>query len=548
MPQPMPNPPFCLCHTGDGYSTDGKIMGRQVAGKSLLRGIARTWPDAAVNVICESRTALTALDAQMRTKGFRGQIRCSLPPDWDMAVESGCLYYPAPPDPDIAASRERIGPAAFSLIGITHSLSSKAALDRVSALLLPPFRPWDALICTSQAAHGLVTALLAEGREFWARTIGATRFNQPVLPVIPLGIDAPALAACQADRPAARAALGLAEDEVAILSAGRMAMHAKSNPAAFYMALERLAQSRPIVCIEAGIPANAAVPAVFAKARAALAPSVRFIAVDGAVEARYAAAWQAADIFVSLPDNIQETFGLTPLEAMARGLPVIVSDWDGYKDTVRHGIDGLRVPTFVPPADTGSRIQADYLAADHGYDMYVGRASLATVVAVDALHQALARLMADPALRRRMGAAGQQRAQQDYDWPCILARYADLAGQLRGLRQAAGSPAPLHPPSHQDPFHRFGPFATARLQADWRVTLAPDAAARLPLLQGLGVANYAFDDRHFSGPVAERLLRAVPVDGIGVQALLQDQGLVTPLGLSMIMWLWKFDLVRISPT
>lgn len=547
MQQTMPNPPFCLCHTGDGYSTDGKIMGRQVAGKSLLRGLARTWPDAAINVICESQAALAGLDAQMRDQGFRGQLRCGLLPNWDMAVESGCLYYPAPPAPDIAASRERIGPAAFSLIGVTHSLSSKAALDRVSALLLPPFRPWDALICTSQAAHGLVTALLAEGREFWARSLGATRFNQPVLPVIPLGIDAPSLAANQAGRPAARAALGLAEEEIAILSAGRLAMHAKSNPAALYMALERLAQSRPIVCIEAGIPANAGMPTVFARARAALAPSVRFIAVDGAVEARYAAAWQAADIFVSLPDNIQETFGLTPLEAMARGLPIIVSDWDGYKDTVRHGIDGLRIPTFVPPAGTGALIQADYLAADHGYDRYIGRASLATVVAVDALHQALARLVADPALRRQMGAAGQQRAQQDYDWPCILARYAELAAQLKDIRQAAGTPISFHPPSHQDPFHRFGAFATACLQADWRVTLAPDAEARLPLLQGLGVANYAFDDRHFAGPVAERLLSLVPAGGIDVQALLQDQGLATPLGLSMLMWLWKFDLVCINP-
>ena len=36
--------------------------------------------------------------------------------------------------------------------------------------------------------------------------------------------------------------------------------------------------------------------------------------------------WSAADIFISLSDNIQETFGLTPIEAMANGLPAIVSD------------------------------------------------------------------------------------------------------------------------------------------------------------------------------------------------------------------------------
>ena len=49
---------------------------------------------------------------------------------------------------------------------------------------------------------------------------------------------------------------------------------------------------------------------------------------------------------MSLSDNFQETFGLTPLEGMASGLPVIVSDWNGYKSTVRNNIDGFKIPTY----------------------------------------------------------------------------------------------------------------------------------------------------------------------------------------------------------
>jgi hypothetical protein len=49
-------------------------------------------------------------------------------------------------------------------------------------------------------------------------------------------------------------------------------------------------------------------------------------------------------------DNVQETFGLAPIEAMAAGLPVIVSDWDGMKDTVTPDV-GIRIPTEVPHAD-----------------------------------------------------------------------------------------------------------------------------------------------------------------------------------------------------
>ena len=55
----------------------------------------------------------------------------------------------------------------------------------------------------------------------------------------------------------------------------------------------------------------------------------------------------SSDIFISLSDNFQETFGITPLEGMASGLPVVVSDWDGYRDTVRDQIDGFTIPTIT---------------------------------------------------------------------------------------------------------------------------------------------------------------------------------------------------------
>ena len=42
--------------------------------------------------------------------------------------------------------------------------------------------------------------------------------------------------------------------------------------------------------------------------------------------------------------SIQDGFGLVVLEAMASGLPVIVSDHVGAKDCVREGVDGFIVP------------------------------------------------------------------------------------------------------------------------------------------------------------------------------------------------------------
>ena len=37
----------------------------------------------------------------------------------------------------------------------------------------------------------------------------------------------------------------------------------------------------------------------------------------------------------------RETFGLAPVATMAAGLPVVVSDWDGYRATVSDGVEGF---------------------------------------------------------------------------------------------------------------------------------------------------------------------------------------------------------------
>ena len=81
----------------------------------------------------------------------------------------------------------------------------------------------------------------------------------------------------------------------------------------------------------------------------------------------------AADIFLSLVDNHQETFGLSPVEAMAAGVPVVVSDWDGYRYTVQNGVEGFRIPTLAPShSSQGAELALQH---DHGlisYQDYVG--------------------------------------------------------------------------------------------------------------------------------------------------------------------------------
>ncbi len=89
-----------------------------------------------------------------------------------------------------------------------------------------------------------------------------------------------------------------------------------------------------------------------ATARATSAPASPRISWTPASRRCASPIWQAADIFTSLSDNIQETFGLTPIEAMAAGLPSVVTDWDGYQ---RHRAAWrARLPRPDPGAAAGA--------------------------------------------------------------------------------------------------------------------------------------------------------------------------------------------------
>ena len=130
-----------------------------------------------------------------------------------------------------------------------------------------------------------------------------------------------------------------------VLFMGRLSFHAKAHPLAMYQALQKAATAvaasgKKIVLVECGWHANEFIEKAYRDAALQACPDVEVITLDGRKAEDRETAWAGADVFCSLSDNIQETFGIVPIEAMAAGLPVLVSDWDGYKDTVRHGVDG----------------------------------------------------------------------------------------------------------------------------------------------------------------------------------------------------------------
>ncbi len=200
-------------------------------------------------------------------------------------------------------------------------------------------------------------------------------------------------------------------------------------------------------------------------------------------------------MFCSLSDNIQETFGIVPIEAMAAGLPVVVSDWDGYKDTVRDGVDGFRVPTVMPQAGFGGDLAYRHVLEMDTYDMYCGHTCSSVAVDVQATAKAFERLFTNPALRQQMRQAGRERARSVYDWKPIIEQYEQLWAELTRIRQAPHQ-ALAHPwPARLDPFHAFAAYPTqvltpeallVRVDAD-----VATATARIQAYRQLAMVEFA---------------------------------------------------------
>jgi glycosyltransferase involved in cell wall biosynthesis len=359
-------------------------------------------------------------------------------------------------------------------------------MDMIADFALAPLQDWDAVICTARTVRTMVEALMDEQAAYLKDRLGAQRIPRPQLPVIPLGVDCARFAADAAVRAAQRAALGVAEDDIAVLFVGRLSFHAKAHPYPMYLALERAAQQtgKRLHLIQAGWFANDFIENAFRDGARDFCPSVTAHFLDARKPDVRFAIWQAADIFSSLSDNIQETFGLTPIEAMAAGLPSVVTDWDGYRDTVQHGEHGFRVPTIAPPPGQGADLADGHAIGIDTYDRYCGYASQFVAVDINAAAEAYAALIRNAALRERMGEAARKVAQANFDWRHIIARYqelwADLAARRVASAESAPARGPIYWPARADPYAVFADYPTEALSASRRLEpggFATDLAA-----------------------------------------------------------------------
>lgn len=560
-----PSPARCaIRYHPDGFKADREqVKGRHSAGAGFLGGLIawgegeKHWCSAKPESLFRDFSGLVSdLDPQGR------EAVHVVPTDFGLMAEVGCLFLPGPALDEDAWIRRVVNERGYSLCGVTHTVASERAVASIGQYLTSPTQPWDALVCTSTSVRAVIERLLEGFQEFYASR-GARLVSPVQLPVIPLGVDSARYAAGDANagrRAALRERLGIAADDVAGLFFGRLSFHAKAHPTPMFMAMQRskarLPNARLHLLLTGQFP-NEGTERNFRGAMSRFCPDVVVHHLDGADPDISLASWSAADFFISLSDNIQESFGLTPIEAMASGLPVVASDYDGYRDTVTDGEAGFRVPSLAPSPGDGVDLAARYaLDVDH-YDRFIGNTSQSTAVDIEAATRAIGDLVASPDLRRRMGEAGRARARDVYDWRVVVLAYRRLWDELAERRRGEpGLGLGAGRPDYPDPFRVFAGHPTGLLADTSEISLAEtDVTATLEALR--------VDDMHV---FAERVMvpramadRAIEIlrsgprtvaalgDELGLPARRSQGGRNARARLSRtVAWFYKYGLIAVD--
>ena len=209
---------------------------------------------------------------------------------------------------------------------------------------------------------------------------------------------------------------------------------------------------------------------------------------------------------------------------MAAGLPVVVTDWDGYKDTVTPDV-GFRIPTSMPESGLGGDLAFRHASYTDNYDFYCGHVCSFVGVDIDACATAFTALFNDPELRKGMGQAGRERATALYDWSVIISQYESLWARLEAIRSAADRVPPQLWPTRLDPFTGFSHYATKRIGLKTLIKRTEvkfeSSVETLQHLLSLEVVKFA----HKILPTEEMLvglLKLVPAEFVSVSTVLMN--------------------------
>lgn len=460
-----------LLISSDLWLEGNQLNGRRWAAQSWLREWVQATDEDQLNLLVASvgPDVLRALQQQFGALGWTKTIALMSMSTPQQVVQQGCgvLFIPDPSLGRWAQWRRVVGGSTFSLVGQIHTISSQGSQALLQELVTEPVMPWDAVVCSSTAGRAVVEAVLDDREGLLVHRTGGSRQilrqYRPQLPVIPLPLDLKPLLELP-PKEKARQALGLDAHTAVVLWLGRLSLYTKQDPWFTYRVIDRVAQqlNQAVVLIECG-PDDSPEQAHHFHELRQQCRSLRFLRLGGdqpVPESTKHLALAAADLAVSFVDNTQETFGLAVAEAMAAGLPVVASNWDGYRDLVSHGQHGFLVPTRWSSTAVDLSFPLGWMQAC-GLQSYVAvSGALAQLVQLDAgeAEQSVLTLLGCPNLANAMGKAAQRHAVSTFAGDVVMEQHKLLFDELTQRRTSeapALNVAPVPPALIHDPVRCF---------------------------------------------------------------------------------------------
>lgn len=326
----------------------------------------------------------------------------------------------------------------FPVISFVHAIAPPRNYEIFIKSLLSGTKSYDAFICPSNALKVCMQKYLKEISLFFKDKFKADIRYNGRFEVIPLGIDTERFKPRK--KREVRKHLGLPENKIIVSCITRLSPVNKMDLFPLVNSFKKViskAVSKNAILLIVGKEQCAGYAGLLKELAAAIGISGHVIVKTDFRNEDVPLYYSASDVFVSVSDNLQETFGLTPIEAMLSGIPPVISDWNGYKELVDEGKTGFKVPTVW--ADCNGDIES--FAPIKGLTYTLLPLSQSTSLDSEALTRILVRLIDNPALRDRIGENARISALKTFSWEKIIPRIEKLSSDLHKESQKDTRPA-----------------------------------------------------------------------------------------------------------
>ncbi|MDR0304190.1 MAG: glycosyltransferase family 4 protein [Chitinispirillales bacterium] len=318
---------------------------------------------------------------------------------------------------------------AFPVTGIIHSLNATATSSYVQGLIRSNAQEYDSIFCTSNDGKEVMRKKIAAATDLDKSAKYDGKLSQ-----IPLGYDFSL--DNKMSKTAAKITMNFEQGVKYILYLGRLSPSTKADLYPLLLVFKSLKEKvnfKIKLVLAGGVNPNEL---------RVHKEMIQELGLDMDVQlminfdlAKKRALISSAEVCVAPSDNIQETFGISIIEAAACGIPVVAADIDGYKDLVVQNETGFKIKTTW--IDDFEPCEIDDL-----YDFSVMQIMLSQAMAIDCdeMEEKIHLLLTDENLRNKMGENAAKRAVENYRWDVVIKRYEKEWDLLKEIAVKVGKP------------------------------------------------------------------------------------------------------------